>query len=195
MTSTDFEKLNSKNPKVKYGFAKELLKTGAENPEQLYEDFDYWVKLMSGDNNVLKWTAIDIIGYLSAVDKGNRIGGILPDLIKILHGGALISCNHSIFSLGLIALNKPEFKQMIFNEFMAISSDRFDTDECKNIAVGKVIEALKPFVPDIKNDKNIIGFIENAAKSERASTRKKAEHLLTAVQTSGSVTKNAPQNV
>jgi hypothetical protein len=178
MKNSDLEKLNSKDPKVKYGFAKELLKTGAGNPKQLYGDFGYWVMLMSSDNNVLKWTAIDIIGYLSAVDDENRIGGILPELLKFLHGGALISCNHSIFSLGLIAQNKPEFKQMIFNELIAITGDRFDTDECKDIAMGKVIEALKPFARDIGNDKDIIGFIGSSARSERASTRKKAERLL-----------------
>lgn len=36
----NLDKLNSKNPKIKYGFVKELLKTGATKPELLYNDFD-----------------------------------------------------------------------------------------------------------------------------------------------------------
>ena len=106
ITKTDLDKLNSQNSKIKYGFAKELLKIGSEKPEQLYEHFDYWAELMTSDNNILKWTAIDIMGYLSAVDKDNRIDSLMTDLIKLLHGGVLITCNHSIFALGLIAQNK-----------------------------------------------------------------------------------------
>lgn len=178
ITKTDLEKLNSKNPKIKYGFAKELLKTGSEKPEQLYEHFDYWAELMTSDNNILKWTAIDIIGYLSAVDKDNRIDGLMTDLIKFLHGGVLITCNHSIFALGLISKNKPYLKEIIIKELIATSQDKFETRECKNIATGKVLEAIKPFAPDIKNNKSVMTFIENATKSERNSTKKKAEQLL-----------------
>lgn len=178
ITKTDLDKLNSKDPKIKYGFAKELLKIAKENPEQLYEYFDYWVELMRSDNNILKWTAIDLIGHLSAVDKDNRIDSLIPDLLKHLHGGILITCNHSIFALGLIYQNKPNFREKILEELISITKDNFETDECKNIATGKVLEAVKPFVADIKNNKSVMTFIENATKSERNATRKKAEQLM-----------------
>ena len=178
ITKADIDKLNSQNPKIKYGFAKELVKIASENPEQLYEHFDYLAELMKSDNNILKWTAIDIIGYLSAVDKDNKIDSVMIDLFKFLHGGILITCNHSIFALGLIAQHKPKFKEKIINELIAISKDKFETNECENIATGKVLEAIKPFVSDIKNNKSVITFIENATKAERNSTKKRAEQLL-----------------
>ena len=102
----------------------------------------------------------------------------MTDLIKFLHGGVLITCNHSIFALGLISKNKPYLKERIIKELIAISQDKFETRECKNIATGKVLEAIKPFAPDIKNNKSVMTFIENATKSERNSTKKKAEQLL-----------------
>ena len=178
ITKTDLNKLNSQNPQINYGFAKELLKIGSENPEQLYEHFDYWAKLIKSNNNILKWTAIDIVGYLSAVDKDNRIDPLIPDLINYLHGGVLITCNHSIFALGLISQNKPNFKEKTINELISISQDNFKTNECKNIAIGKVLEVIKPFAAEIKNNISVITFIENATKSERNSTKKKAEQLL-----------------
>jgi len=178
ITKADLDKLNSKDPKIKYGFAKELLKISSENPEQLYEYFDYWAKLMTSDNNILKWTAIDLIGYLAAVDKDNRIDSLIPDLLKHLHGGVLITSNHSIFALGLIYQNKPNFREKILEELISISKDNFETDECKNIATGKVLETIKPFVADIKNNKSVITFVENATKSDRNATRKRAEQLL-----------------
>ncbi len=178
ITKTDLDKLKSQNSKIKYGFVKELLKIASEKPELLYEHFDYWTELMTSDNNILKWTAIDIIGYLSAVDKDNRIDRLMSELIKMLHGGVLITCNHAIFALGIIYQNKPNLKETIIKELMSISDDEFETNECKNIAIGKVLEAIKPFVSDLKDNPSVISFIENATKSERNSTKKKAEQLL-----------------
>ena len=48
------------------------MKIASEKPGLLYEHFDYWTELMTSDNNILKWSAIDIIGYISAVDKDNK---------------------------------------------------------------------------------------------------------------------------
>ena len=88
---TDLDKLNSKDPKIKYGFAKELLKIAKEKPEQLYEYFDYWVELMASDNNILKWTAIDLSIFFGC-RYGYRIDLPNGKLIKLLHGGVLITC-------------------------------------------------------------------------------------------------------
>ena len=63
-------------------------------------------------------------------------------------------------------------------ELISISDDEFETNECKNIAIGKVLEAIRPFVSDLKYNSSVISFIENATKSERSSTKKKAEQLL-----------------
>lgn len=178
MTKSDLEKLESKDPKVKYGFAKKLLEIGADNPELLYEHFDYWSELMMGTNNILKWTAIDIIGYLSATDKDFKVDGKIDELFELLHGGALITCNHAIFALGLIAKNKPQYFKSIIKELVAISHDKFETEECKNIATGKVLDTFKPFIAGINDDPAVIGFIEKATKSTRNSTKKKAELLL-----------------
>ena len=179
MTSRfDFNKLKSTDPKIKYGFAKELLKIGAESPQQLYTHFDYLLTLLDEKNNILKWTGIDLMGYLSSVDQGNKIDGCIQPLIKLLRGGHLITCNHATFALGLIAQNKPQFKNQIFKELLLVDQGVFDTTECKNIAIGKVLEVLKSLISDIINNKVAIDFINRATKNSRNSTKKKAILLL-----------------
>lgn len=179
MTSRfDFNKLKSTDPKIKYGFAKELLKIGAESPQQLYTHIDYLLTLLDEKNNILKWTGIDLMGYLSSVDQGNKIDGCIQPLIKLLHGGHLITCNHATFALGLIAQNKPQFKNQIFKELLLVDQGVFDTTECKNIAIGKVLEVLKSLISDIINNKVAIDFINRATKNSRNSTKKKAILLL-----------------
>lgn len=173
----DLERLNSKDPIIKYGFAKELLEIGANNPELLYDHMDYWTKMLASENKILKWTAIDIIGYLSVADKDNKTNKLINNLRLFLHEGHLIICNHAIFALGLIAKNKPELRHSIINELLSISKDQFDTEECKNIATGKVLETLKNFLDDIRNNKDVITFIDQAKNNTRNATRKKAETL------------------
>jgi len=174
----DFERLNSKNPKIKYGFTKELLKIAAINPEKLYDYFDQWNEMLLSDNNIIKWTAIDIIGYISSVDDDNKTDEKISDLFGFLHSGKLITCNHAIFALGLIAQNKPIYQAKIIEELLRIRDDRFDTGECKAIAVGKVLESFKVFIMDIKNDEAVLDFIQKATESQRNATMKKAFKLL-----------------
>lgn len=183
MTMTfDFSKLRSTDPKVKYGFAKELLKTGAENPQMLYNQLDLLISLLNEKNKVLKWTGIDLMGYLSSVDKGNKIDRQIQQLVKLLHDGHLITSNHAIFALGLIALNKREHKKKIIKELLLVDKDDFETNECKNIAKGKVLEVLKQFIPDILDDKEAIDFINRATENSRNATKKKAIELSNKIQ-------------
>jgi len=179
MTSTfDFDKLKSSDPKIKYGFAKELLNIGSENPQQLYKHLDFLLKLLDEQNNILKWTGIDLMGYLSSIDQGNKIDGCIQQLVKLLHSGHLITCNHATFALGLIAQNKPQFKLKIFKELLLVDQDVFDTNECKNIAIGKVLEVFKSLISDIMNNKEAIDFINRATENSRNATKKKAILLL-----------------
>jgi hypothetical protein len=76
----DLEKLSSKDPRVKYGFAKELLGIGANNPTLLYAYLGYWEEMCRSNNSFLRWTAIDIIGYLYAVDRDNKTDRLITNL-------------------------------------------------------------------------------------------------------------------
>jgi len=174
----DLEQLHSKDPKIKYGFAKELLRMGAQSPEKLYNYLDYWVNLLQSENQILKWTAIDILGYLSAVDKKNRVDAVIEDLIDFLHAGHLITCNHAIFALGLIAQNKPSHLARILGELLTIRDDKFDSEDCKDIATGKVLEALKKFPAGIMDNHEVMTFIKQAQDCSWSATKKKADKLL-----------------
>jgi len=174
----DLDKLNSKDPKIKYGFAKELIKIGKSDPKLLYDYFDFWTNLITSDKNIIKWTAIDILGYISTVDKANRLPGQIKNLFKILHSGNLITCNHAVFALGLIAKNNPTQRARIIKELVTISRDTFETEECRAIATGKVIETIKDFPGEIVDNLVVLKFIKKAQFSQRNATKKKAESLM-----------------
>lgn len=104
--------------------------------------------------------------------------GCIQSLVKLLHSGHLITCNHATFALGLIAQNKPQFKKKIIREMLLVDQDVFDTTECKNIAIGKVLEVIKSLISEIMNNKEAIDYINRATENSRNATKKKAIQLL-----------------
>jgi len=173
--------LSSEDPKVKYACSKNLLLTAKDNPNKLYPYIDFFVKLIENENNILKWTAIDIIGFLSKVDKGKKIDKLIDKLFSLLNTGKMITANHAIKALGNIALTKPEYQEIITNELLKVEQYNYDTDECRNIAIGNVIIAIDSYFGQLENKKvkkAIIEFIERQTKNTRNATKKKAEQFL-----------------
>ncbi len=174
----NFKDLSSNDSKIKYGCAKNLLAMAKDNPAELYPHIDFFVELMRSENNVLKWTAIDIIGFLSKVDKGKRVDKLMDKLFSLLNAGKMITANHTITTLGNIALTKPEYKKIITNELLKVEHYNYDTGECRNIAIGKVILAIGLYFNQLENKKVVIEFVERQTKNNRNATKKKAEQFL-----------------
>lgn len=174
MKLPDLNNLNSADPNIKYGTAKELVQIATEEPALLLPQYDYWVRLLKSPNNILKWTAIEIIGHLSQVDPENRSEKQLKTLMSFLREGKLITANHAISALGLIAMNKTRLRNKIIMAMLAVRNYNFESEECKAIATGKVLEVLYDFLPEINNNKDAIDFIKEAQNSQRNATRKKA---------------------
>jgi hypothetical protein len=174
----NFKDLSSEDPKVKYACSKNLLSTAKDNPNKLYPHIDFFVELIENENNILKWTAIDIIGFLSKVDKGKKNDKLIDKLFSLLNTGKMITANHAIKALGNIALTKPEYQEIITNELLKVEQYNYDTDECRNIAIGNVIIAINLYFNQLKDKKTIIEFIERQTKNTRNATKKKAEQFL-----------------
>ena len=174
----DFNKLFDKNPKVKYGVAKQFKIIAQENPSELYPFLDKFIPLLDNENNVIKWTAINVIGLLAKVDKENKIDPLLSKLYKQLNCGKLITVNHIIECLINISLAKPEYKDKTVKELLKIQNYEYDTDECKNIIYEKIIEAFDKIVENINKNKDVKTFIEKQSHNTRNSVKKKAEKLL-----------------
>jgi hypothetical protein len=106
----NFEDLFSKDPKIKYGTAKEYKNIALQKPSIIYPLIDKFIDLMNNENNILKWTSIDIIGLVSSVDKDSKIDPLIKRLCKQLNCEKMITVNHIIECLANIAKSKLEYK-------------------------------------------------------------------------------------
>jgi hypothetical protein len=170
--------LSSDDPKVKYCCAKNLIAIAKEDPARLYPHIDTFVKLLDGQNNVLKWTAIIIIGNLARVDKEKKVDRLIGKLVGFLNAGKLITANNATMALAGIAVAKPQYQKQITRELLKVEHYDYDTDECRNIAIGKVIEAIGSYSDQLKDKKGVIGFARRQTGNTRNATKKKAEQLL-----------------
>lgn len=180
MSSNDFRfsGLSSQDAKIKFATAKALVELAKSHPERLYPAFDSIVPILDDENSILKWCAIDAIGYLAEVDANHLIDSLLPKLFAQLRGGKMITANHAIEALGRIARARPELEPMITPVLLKVASYRYDTPECTNIAIGKSLEALGSYTDLLKRRNRIRSFAELQTHNRRPATKRKAETLL-----------------
>ncbi len=178
MEKLNFKDLLSKDPKVKYGCAKDLLVIAKEKPAEIYPNLDFFIKLLDSENKILKWTAIDILGALAKIDNAKIIDKLMSKLFGLLSAGNMITANHAIAALADIARVKPEHRVKITNELLKVEHYNYDTDECQNIAIGKVILAISIYFDELEDKDTTIEFVRRQTKNTRNATRKKAEQFL-----------------
>jgi len=169
---------SSKNPKIKYSCAKRCIAFSKEKPELLYADLDFFINLLDNENNIFKWTALQVIGNLSRVDKDKKIDKLIPKLITFINSGKLITASNAILGLAEIARNKPEFKDKIFREFIEVEHYKYNTLECTNVVIQNLIKTLFIFKDELKDKEYIIEFLKRQKKNIRVKVKILAEELL-----------------
>jgi hypothetical protein len=176
--SLDFNDLFSTDPRVKYSCAKRFVLEAKDNPSKVSPFLDRFIGLLECDNNVIKWTAIDVIGAVLAFDPERSGDGVIERLIGFLACGRLITANHAIDALARIGASRPLLSGRIAEELLRIESLPFESDECRNIAIGKVVMALESLCEARAPEPSVIDFAERQTRNTRNATKKKAEKLL-----------------
>lgn len=170
--------LSSKEARVKYGCAKTLLLVSIKEPAMLNPYIDFFEQLLGHDNNILRWTAIDIIGCLAIIDIERDIDRFMQKLYGFLACGNMITANHVIGALAKIATIRADLQAKITEELLKVEGYKYQSGECHNIALGQVIIALDSYINDIRNGGEIYEFVRRQTKNTRNATRKKAAAFL-----------------
>ena len=178
MVKINLTDLFSEDPKIKYTCSKNLLALAKENPAELYPDLEFFVKLLDNENRILKWTAIDVIGSLARADKARAIDKLMGRIIRLLNTGNMITANHAITALTDIALARPEYRATVTDELLKVEHYNYETDECRNIAIGKVILAISTYFASLEDKEATLKFVKRQTGNTRNATRKKAEQFL-----------------
>ncbi len=173
-----YDGLSARDARTKYGCAKVLRIMSDTRPELLYPRFDFFVELLDGDNKIMQWQAIYVIANLAGVDSGNKFEKIFAKYFSPIPGPVLITAANVIGAAAKIALAKPEMADRIAVELLKVGRAKYQTAECRNVALGGAIESFSQFFARIEDKKPVVRLVRRQLKNTRAATRKKAEKFL-----------------
>jgi hypothetical protein len=170
--------LNSETARIKYGCDKVLRFLSKENPSTLYPYFDLFAANLNSEKTILKWGAIDILANLASVDSKNRIKDVLDSYFSPIAGPVLITAANIAKGAARIALARPEYTGRVTQDLLKIEKGKYQTEECRQIALGQAIKSFDQFFDQIKYRKPVLEFVSRQLKSPRSSTKKLAEKFL-----------------
>jgi len=178
LLSEVFQGLESDTARIKYGSEKVLRLISEKEPKILYPHFDFFASLLDNENNFLKWGAIITIANLAAADSEGKFEKIFNKYFAPIPGPKLIPAGNVIGSAAKIALAKPQLTDKIANEVLKVEKAKYQTTECRNIALGHAIKLFDRFFDQITDKEPVINLVRKQLKNTRNATRKKAEKFL-----------------
>ena len=113
MAKINLKNFFSSKPDIKYKCAKRAIEISQTRPQELYGEFDFFPQFLDGENKILKWTAIRVIGNLSKVDTENMVDKYIAVFIEGLSDKSMITAANAAGALGEIAANKPQHLDII----------------------------------------------------------------------------------
>lgn len=178
LLSDVFEGLSARPASVKFGCSKVLHIISQQKPAVLYPSFDFFVRLLDSDNTFLKCDAIFILANLTAVDSANRFEVIFDRYFAPIKGPTLIVAANIIGGAAKITRAKPELSDRIARELLKVENAQYQTDECRNIALGQAIDSFDELYGQIGDKERVIKLAKKQLANTRKSTAKKAEQFL-----------------
>jgi hypothetical protein len=172
------EGLNGRTGAVRFGCSKVLRLISQKKPELLYPRFDFFVKRLDIDNTFLKCDAILTLANLTKVDSDNKFEAIFDLYFAPIKGPTLIVAANIIGGAAKIALSQPELTDRIAAELLKVETARYQTDECRRIALGQAIYAFGEFFGQIGDKEVVRRLVKKQLDNTRKSTAKKAEQFL-----------------
>ncbi len=162
---------------VRFNSSKVLLAMAQESPETLFPRLRAILKLLDSDNKILKAAAIRTLGRAARVDSRGQITRALGKILRPIAGPDLVVATSAIECAALIARAKPQVMGRVVPALLSVGSGQYRTAECRNIAIGKTLDALLQL--DLRSNlrREVEEFVLSQRANSRKSTRERAERL------------------
>lgn len=178
LLKTVIEGLSTRPASIRFGCSKVLRIISQKQPEVLYPHFDFFVKRLNNDNTFLRCDAILILANLASVDSAHKFEAIFGRYFAPIKGPTLIIAANIIGGAAKIALAKPELTDKIVGEFLKVDKAKYQTAECRRIALGQAIASFDEFFEQIGDKERVLKLVKKQLENTRKSTAKKAAQFL-----------------
>lgn len=162
----------------KFGTAKALIAMSEKEPGALMPFFGDFARLLKTDNSIIKWSVQRIIANLARADREGRVHAILGGYLAPIKGPVMITAANAIGGAAKIAAAHPALAARIAAAILGVEKARYQTAECRNVAIGHAIVALGSLPDDVRHSKPVLAFVKRQSRNLRAGTKKKAAAFL-----------------
>jgi hypothetical protein len=172
------EGLKAEKPRVKYGCAKALHILSEQRPDLLYPHFDFFVRLLDHESKIMQWDAAFVLSQLARVDDDDKFAAIFARYFAPITGPVMVTAANAIQAGARVAQAKPHLADRIAAEILKVATARYQTTECRNVAIGHAILALGAIVRLLRDPIPAVQFVRKQIRNRRPATRKKAVQFL-----------------
>lgn len=163
---------------ARFQAGKALSVTAAKDPRRVYPHFDAIRELMRSDCKLVRWNAMQILSRLAAVDEDHKLDGMVDELLSMIRGESLISAANAIRALGCIALHRPDLHDRVIRGILEVESATYETPECRNVAIGGALNALKDLGAEVMRRDNVSSFVRRQCDNTRAAVARRAQSMI-----------------
>lgn len=181
LISTIINGVSSSKASIRYGCAKVLMDLSEEEPDKVYQNMDFFIKLLDSKYRILTWNAIMIIANLTKVDKEKKFDAIFDKYFSLIDNDYMVTVANVIGNSYKIALAKPYLSDNIVNELLRvenITTTPHLTEECKRVIVEKTIKSFDIFFNQIEDKEKVLSFAKKYVNSSRKTLKNGAEDFI-----------------
>jgi len=170
--------LDAPAARVKYGCLKDLRRLSEEEPQLVYPDFEKFVRLLDHPNSIFRWNAAHMLANLARVDRSRKIEPLLGKFLQPVGGPQMIAAANVMQAAAVIAAAQPRLADTLAAGILTVGRAKYETEECRNVAIGHAIQALDRFFASIPRQRAVVSFVRRQLDNPRPATRSKAEKFL-----------------
>lgn len=170
--------LDAAPARMRYGCLKVLRRIAERHPTALYPLFDRIAARLDGENSILRWGALLIVGDLAAVDTAAKMEPLLARYLAPIRGPDLITAANAIVGAGKILRAKPLLVRPIVRALLRVETSEYRTPECRNVALGHVLEALSVGFDTKRAPRHVVAFARRQLANRRPAVQSKARAFL-----------------
>ena len=149
-----------------------------QRPDRLYSHFDVFVGLLGHPNKIFQWEAASVLSHLARVDAKDKFARVFDKYFSPIPGPVMITAANVIQGGARIAQARPHMADRVAAELLKVAKGRYQTAECRNVAIGHAIVALGDIFPMLRRPTPVAAFVRKQTSNPRPATRKKAEQFL-----------------
>jgi hypothetical protein len=161
----------------RFAAGKALTATAQRDPPRVYPHFEALAALLDSNSQVVRWNALQILGALAGVDEDRQIDALLARILDFMTAGKLITAANAIGCAAEIGRARSDLLDRIVTRMLAVENTTYDTPECRNVAIGHVLNALRQLWPNVHGRADVAAFVRRQQANPRPKVARSAAEL------------------